>query len=288
MMATSHGGWSNASPFVVSDTPFHPKPSKKEQNKLQLEFFDHYLKGLDRGVETWPMIKYYNLGEEKFNESDVWPVNGTIETTYYFQGFGGLSEIKPIAAIGSDDYKVDFSVSTGKQNRWTTQMGGPVLNLNNRNKEDAKMLTYTSAPLESDLQITGTPIISVEMSSTHTDGAVLVYLEDVDENGVSRYITEGGLRLIHRKVSPGSENTFNIHSFNEGDATLMDPGKIELVTFKLWPTSALIKKGHSIRVAISGADNETFDKMPKSGKPTLTIHRNSSSLSFIKLPVIDK
>ena len=288
MMATSHGGWSNASPFVVSDTPIYPQPMKKEQNKLQLDFFDHYLKGVNKGVEDWPMIKYFNLGEEEFKESDTWPIIGTTEKIYYFQELSGLSKIKPVTEIGSDDYKVDFSVSTGKQNRWTTQMGGPILNLNNRNNEDAKMLTYTSKPMDFDVQITGTPLVSLKISSTHTDGAVLVYLEDVDQDGVSRYITEGGLRLIHRKVSTGSEPVFNAHSFNEVDATPMVPGNIELVTFKLWPTSVLIQKGHSIRVAISGADKETFDKIPKSGKPTLTIHRNSSSLSFIKLPVIEK
>jgi len=287
MMATSHGGWSNASPFVVSDKILYPKPTVKEQHRFQLIFFDHYLKGVNKGMIDWSTIMYYNLGEEKYKWSDVWPIEGTREKDYYFQGQGGLSEVKPLTKTGSDDYKVDFSVSTGKQNRWATQMGDPILNLNNRNQMDSKMLTYTSEPMEADLQITGTPLITVEISSTHTDGAVLIYLEDVDENGVSRYITEGGLRLIHRKVDTTANSKFNIHSFKEEDAALFKPGEVELVTFKLWPTSVLIQKGHSIRVAIAGADKETFDRIPKKGKPTLTIYRNSSRLSFIKLPVIE-
>lgn len=286
MMATSHGGWGHASPFVVSNTRLFPKPGKNYQNKIQLDFFDHHLKGLDRGVEDWSKIVYYNLGEEAFKKSDVWPIQGTTEQAYYFQEGGGLSTTKPSVKTGLDHYKVDFSVSTGKENRWTTQMGGPVLNLNNRNKMDARMLTYTSAPMEADLQITGTPEITIEMSSTHTDGVVFAYLEDVDEKGVSRYLTEGGLRLIHRKMATSPDNKYNLHTFNKEDAALMKPGKVESITFKLWPTSVLIQKGHSVRVAIAGADKDTFDKVPKRGKPTLSIYRNSSRLSFIQLPVI--
>lgn len=287
MMATSHGGWSHASTFVASDVALYPRPTKEEQNNLQLRFFDHYLKEVDKGVEDWPMIRYYNLGEEKFRESDIWPVKGASEVNYYFQKNRGLDRERPVNEKEVDDYKVDFSVSTGKQNRWTTQMGGPVLNLNNRNDEDSRMLTYTSAPMDTDLQITGTPMVSLEISSTHTDGAVFVYLEDVDENGNSRYLTEGGLRLIHRKISDSTDSKFNMHSFDEEDAMLLEPGTVELVTFKLWPTSVLIQKGHSIRVAIAGADKDTFDKIPKKGKPTLTVHRNSVKASFIQLPVIE-
>ena len=77
-----------------------------------------------------------------------------------------------------------------------------------------------------------------------------------------------------------------INPFNKEDASPMIPGKTEIITFKLWPTSVLIKKGHSIRVAIAGADKSTFDRIPKTGTPTYTIQRNASSSSFISLPIV--
>jgi uncharacterized protein len=287
LMASAHGGWCNASPFVVGDSLFYPNPLRKEQNKLQLDFFDHYVKGIDKGVEDWPLIKYFNMGEEEFKQSDVWPIPRTQETNYYFQEDGGLSTSKASKEIGADSYKVDFDVFTSKQNRWTTQMEGPVISLNHRNEMDNRMLVYTSSPMEEDVQITGTPVVQISMSSTHTDGAILVYLEDVDENGNSVYITEGGLRLIHRKEALQDGEHFNLHSFNEEDALLMKPDEVEQVSFKLWPTSVLIKKGHSIRIAIAGADKSTFDRIPKKGTPTYTIQRNSTHFSFITLPVIE-
>jgi putative CocE/NonD family hydrolase len=286
LMSTAHGGWCHASPFSVGDSLIYPVPRMEVQNHLQLEFFDHYLKGVDNDVEDWPLVRYFNMGEEEMKESDVWPIPGTVETKYFFDADGKLSQNAPEDAEGSDSYKVDFGVSTSKNNRWTTQMEGAVTNLNNRNEMDERMLVYTSEPASEDIQITGTPVVRLKMSSSHEDGAVIVYLEDVDENGKSTYITEGGLRLIHRKEQVQDEENFNMHSFKEEDAEPMVKGEVSEVAFKMWPTSVLIKKGHSIRIAIAGADKSIFDRIPKNGKPTYEIMRNLVNMSFVELPII--
>ncbi len=77
------------------------------------------------------------------------------------------------------------------------------------------------------------------------------------------------------------------HSFNAADAMPMPINTIEKVTFKLWPTSVLIKKGHSIRISISGADKDTFDRVPEYGQPIYKVFRNKNFVSCIDLPVID-
>jgi len=49
---------------------------------------------------------------------------------------------------------------------------------------------------------------------------------------------------------------------------------------------ALVKKGHRIRVAIAGADADTFLRYPKEGgNPTIAVQRNRSHASHIELPV---
>ena len=111
-------------------------------------------------------------------------------------------------------------------------MGTPVLNLHDRSAMDLRMLCYTTSPLTEELQITGTPMVNLNLSSNHKDGAVLVYLEIVSttEDGakVSRYVTEGGLRLIHRKLSKDPDfpdNNF-YRSFAKDDATLTRSAEI--------------------------------------------------------------
>ena len=131
MMATSHGGWAHASPFVVDSAIIPPLPSIEEQYKLRLDFFDQYLKGKSNHVENWPAIKYYNLGEEVFKESEVWPPIGQSRKKYFFSAEGSLETNLPEENEGKDVYTIDFSLSTGVSNRWRTQGGKPVLNLNN-------------------------------------------------------------------------------------------------------------------------------------------------------------
>lgn len=90
---------------------------------------------------------------------------------------------------------------------------------------DARMLTYITPPLDADMHMAGSPTIDLMVSSTHTDGVVIVYLEDVDEKGRSRYVTEGGMRLIHRKLSQDSLLGISPYaSFARRDAAPMRPG----------------------------------------------------------------
>jgi predicted acyl esterase len=60
------------------------------------------------------------------------------------------------------------------------------------------------------------------------------------------------------------------------------------MTFGLRPTSVLLKKGHRIRVAIAGADRETFGRLPAEGTPTISVERKARRCSFIELPVFDR
>ena len=87
------------------------------------------------------------------------------------------------------------------------------------------MLTYTSSPLPRDMQITGSPVASLYVTSNDSDGLFIVYLEDVTPDGRSIYVTEGGLRAIDRRVSVSPEVPWltPYHSFNMEDAQPLIP-----------------------------------------------------------------
>jgi len=285
IMASSHGGGAHASPFLVDSTPVRGNPTQDEMAQMRLQFFDRYLKGVKNGVDDWPAVRYYTLGAEDYRTSSTWPLPGTSVRRVYLAADGVLSNRAPDRE-GSDRYVVDFGVNTGTNNRWATQMGRPVLRLNDRAAMDARMLTYTTAPLEADMHIAGSPTIDLMVSSTHSDGALLVYLEDVDPTGRSRYITEGGLRLIHHKLS--RDTLFGITpytSFDRRDAAPMRSGEPARVHFRILPTSVVIKAGHRLRLAIAGADSGVLGRVPETGTPNLTIHRNARSPSVLELPI---
>jgi predicted acyl esterase len=97
--------------------------------------------------------------------------------------------------------------------------------------------------------------------------------------------------MIHRKIlsaEPPYKMLTPYHSYNKEDAAPLVPGEITEVKFGLHATSVLIKKGHRIRIAIAGADRDTFIRYPKEGRPTITISRCKEFPSYIKLPIIKK
>jgi hypothetical protein len=56
--------------------------------------------------------------------------------------------------------------------------------------------------------------------------------------------------------------------------------------FGLQPISVLVAAGDRIRVAIAGADRDTFARIPVEGTPAVTIGRNRTAMSSITLPIV--
>lgn len=142
--------------------------------------------GSNNGVESWPNVRYYTLGLGSYREPATWLIPGTRVRRMSPDADGVLSSTAP-KREGSDRYVVDFGVDTGPNNGWATRIGRHVLRLHDRAAMDARMLTFTTEPLATDWHTAGSPTIDMNVSSRHTDGAVLLYLEEVDPTGRSRY-----------------------------------------------------------------------------------------------------
>ena len=289
--AWEHGGRFHASPYQHPDLP--ADPTLPEQWGEMLRFFDAHLKDVDNGVRAEKVLLYYTLGEERWNKTHVWPPEGTTMQRWYLSENNQLSPDEPETESGSDTYTVDFEATSGEYNRWW-EMGvldDKTVIYPDRAEADRRLLTYTSPPLAHDTEITGYPIVTLYVTSTHTDGAFYAYIEDVDENGRVTYVTEGQLRAIHRRVSTDPspyELLVPYHSFKEKDAIPLAPGEMAELAFGLQPTSVLIKRGHRIRIAIAGHDKGTFVRIPAEGTPTITVARNRLHASNIVLPVVPR
>ncbi len=281
----NHGASQNASPYLS------PTSQGVRQRFEWLRFFDYYLKGVT-AANAMPVktLFYFTMGEEKWKATKSWPPAGSTSVRWYMSADNALAPIAPSSSAGEDKYTVDFDATTGSKNRWTTQLGGPVM-YPDRADEDKKLLTYTSAPLAEEMEITGYPVINLQVASTISDSAFFIYLEDIDEAGKVTYLTEGELRAIHRKVSKDKPPYWMIvpyHSFKKKDAMPLVAGQTSEINFGLWPVSVLIKKGHRIRVAIAGHDKSVFARYPATGTPVFTVERNKRNASFIELPVIKR
>jgi hypothetical protein len=284
------GPWDHS----IEIRPWWPNAQKPEFdfNAEMLRFFDYHLKGIENGVMTEKPVHYYTLVEEKWKEADAWPP-ASQPTVYYFSEDNTLAGEKPEASDAFDTYVVDYTTGTRLHSRWVSlvNMDGTPIVYEGRMEEDKKLLCYTSAPLEQDTEVTGHPIVTLYVSSTHDDGNFFAYLEDVHPDGQVTYITEGQLRALHRKLSvesPPYKDVVPYHSFKRNDAMPLVPGEVAELTFDLLPTSYLFKKGHSIRVAIAGADKDHFTLMKTDPPPTLKFYRSEAYASSIQLSVIPR
>ena len=289
--AWEHGGRYNASPYASAPRPAVPDLHGQWQEMLR--FFDDYLKHDEITTGSTRQLYYYTMGAEEWRITHQWPPEGVTYERWYLASGNTLSPNLPPAGSGEDKYTIDFEATTGALNRWW-EMGGienKTVSYPDRTMADRRLLTYTSTPLQEDIEITGHPIATIFITSTAADEAFFVYLEDVDPQGEVIYVTEGQLRAIHRKVlkqeTPVS-TTVPYHTFRQADAEELTPEQITELTFGLLPTSVLIRKGHRIRIAIAGHDAGTFSRIPAEGQPVITVVHNEAYASSINLPVLRK
>ena len=283
-----HGVRHHASPYRP---PEHKTNMNPEQAWLKImEFFEETLKAPgDDPVRIKREIQYYSLGEEAWKKSNIWPPRSFQEKVWYLSENNRLSKDKPGQNRGEDIYKVDFSANTGKFNRYFLRYTDVIYP--DRAMADKKLLVYDSPPLTSDLRIAGGPVVFLKLKSTHSDGALHVYLEDVSPEGKVTYLTEGILRLLHRKSYVGKREYTTpggvYRTYVKKDGEILTPGQVVEARIKLFSIAAQLKKGHRIRVAIGGQDSSVFQAVPRRGIPTLSIQRNKNDTSTLRLPVVE-
>lgn len=284
--AWSHGGGHDANPFAPVDAT--PAPAGAAQDRAALCWFDLHLRGNKNGLRD-RRIYYYTIGDDRWKSTTVWPVPGTRRERFYLAADGGLTPRRPSA--GTTRYRVDFDATTGVTNRWYTQVGGGDVVYPDRAEADLRLLVYTSAPLERDMEVTGHAELSLRIASTATDGHFFAYLEDVAPDGRVTYVTEGMLRGVHRRLSsepPPYSQLVPYRTYKRRDAMPLVPGEVTELRFSLFPTSALFRKGHRIRLALAGADKDTFGRLPADGPVEWTVRSGGPDGSYLELPVVPR
>ena len=285
------GPWNHEGNYVVD--PFQPgdgttvMPSPK--NEVKSVITGRLDKLFKEQQAPSRCVRYFTLGANSWQITDQWPLPNTKLQRWYLAEDHQLTLNVPTMDQGGDTYQVDPTATTGRSNRWYAQSPDQPVLFPDRQQEDNKLLVYDSAPLTEDTEITGHPVVHLYCRSTATDGQFFVYLETVDPDGRVRLLTEGQLRGIHRKVStdtPPYTMFGPYHSLKEKDLAPLVPGEITDIAFDLLPISVLLKKGQRIRVAVAGADKDTFKAIPDCEAPQITVERNRLYASCIDLPII--
>jgi putative CocE/NonD family hydrolase len=263
-----------------------PIPSIEEQDVERLRFAAEAM-GTDIPERySARIIHYYVLGTGRYLDTLQWPPTGVENTKFQLSPDRTLVRTA-VQKSGIDSLRVNFQASTGKRNRWY-QLATP--DYGDRSIQDTKILTYDTPPLERDTEVCGWPVVNLHMRTQTEDPTVFAYLEDVAPEGRVTYLTEGILRAIHRKVVadvqqlpyyPGPSP----HSFARADAQPVVPGQDFTISLKLFAIAALIRKDHRIRLAIAGADADTFRPIRGDMDERFDIHCGGPNPSTFEVPL---
>jgi predicted acyl esterase len=220
---------------------------------LQKRFFGHFLKGEDTGWETQPPVllqirhvdgTFTERGEEE------WPIARTEWTRLYLDEAGEALSAWPAEVSGSVSYDA---------------LGDGV--------------TFVSAPLDREVEITGPSAAKLFVSSSTGDADLFVVLRVFDRDGEEVVfqgaidphtpIAQGWLRASHRKLDPALSEPYRpYHAHDERQP--LEPGEVYELEVEIWPTSLVVPDGYRIALSVRGRDYE----YPKAGGDRLTTFKN--------------
>lgn len=219
---------------------------------LNFAWLEHYLKGVDNGIEKTPKVEYYTMGSNEWKTAANWPVPETKELSLYLDGDredaalvnqGRLSFKQPHSE-GTDTYLYDPENPAAH----IIDMSENELEVPGDYSEEEKradILCYSTERLAEDITITGDAAAEIYISSDCEDTDLIVRVTDVDESGRSMKLADGVISVRYR-------NQFSKPEY-------MEPGTVYLVRICTTKLSHTFKKGHRLRVTItSGAKNFIF------------------------------
>jgi hypothetical protein len=277
-----HGVKSTETPKAGERT--FPAAAAIDYDKTVLDWMDHYLRGIDNGVDRKPPVRYYVMGADAWREGASWPPSAARAARFYLGDAapgrpGSLSESAPEAGGSSAFVSDPLHPVT---DRHAEELGAHDYRELGARRD---LLTFETAPLARDTEVTGAIDSHIFVSCDCRDLDLWVRLYDVAPDGA-----------VWNQMSAGSELERASYRDIDKGRQLLEPGKIYRIDITGPVTSNLFKQGHRIRVQVSGQFFAYFSRNLQSGESetrsanaraaTIRIYHEAGHPSHVVLPVV--
>lgn len=217
---------------------------------LQRQWVDYWLRDEETGVEDWPAVRLFVMGENRWRDEHEWPLARTRFTAWHLRSEGRLS-LEPAGDELCDrfTYNPADPVPTRGGNNLLGAPIGPFDQSEVERRGD--VLVYTSAPLDNALEVTGPVKLVLFASSSAPDTDFTGKLVDVHPDGRAFNLCDGILRARYRE--------------SRTEPTLLEPDRVYRYEIDLGVTSNVFLRGHSIRLEVSSSNFPRFDRNPNTG-----------------------
>lgn len=278
------GPWVHGEPTTAStkvgDRDFGPAAGL-DYDGLVLDWCDWHLRGIDRGLARTPPVRVFVMGANRWRESHDWPLAGTTARILYLRAGGRLTSDPPAGDEAPDRYTFDpndpvedphYAAGLGPHDQRAIEARPDVL-------------TFTSDPLEDDLEVIGNVEIHLWIASSAPDTDFVARLLDVEPGGPAWNLMSPTLEVMRARYR-GSER----------EPELMQPGRPYELALRWGMTGNLFRKGHRIRVQVTSSFFPHVDRNPNTGRPVphegrlvparQTVFHDRSRPSRVVLPVV--
>jgi putative CocE/NonD family hydrolase len=254
-----------------------------DYDEIILRWMDHYVKGVDNGVDREKPVRYFVMGRNQWRDADQWPPMAT-EMPMFLAPPGGerFARLQTRRFDNKDSFSEFISDPANPvTNPYDSSGAHDYAKLSDR----ADVLTFDSAVLQQDTEVTGPIKVRIFASCDCRDFDLWARVLDVAPDGVAINLMSPGLdveRASYRDLSRGRR--------------LLTPGKIYEVRLERLITSNVFLHGHRIRLQISATFSPNFSRNLQSGKSeansaetrkaNIRVFHDTSHPSQVMLPAV--
>ncbi len=234
-----------------------------------LRWWDHWLKGIDNGIESLPDYRAYiseNVRPLKRRDREAgrwvaeqrWPSPDIKPETHYLANFGCVEQSPPEPEQLSICSPLDTGTAGGEL--FTVKPDADMQS--DQRVDDAGSLTFDTGFLTAPIEILGRPLVRLRVAIDKPIGNLAVRLVDVHPDGVGFRVSWGVINLAHRNGNANPE--------------AMKPGEFVDIELRLDECGYRFLPGHKLRVSISTAYWPMIMPPPESVTATIALGENSS------------
>lgn len=244
-----------------------------DMDLIALDWLEHYLKGVDNGINKTAKVEYYTTGSCEWKTASNWPVPDTKEMVLYMDGAEENAAVKNEGILSmtapSKEQTDTFIYDPENPSTHIIDMSENEIEVPEDYTEEEKradMLCYTTETLKEDLTITGDAYAEIYLSSDCEDTDLMVRITDVEPGGRSMKLADGMICVRYR-------NGFDKPEF-------MEEGKVYPVKIRTTKLSHTFKTGHKLRVTVtSSAKNFIFpNSNTRDGFNSVTVKKAANSI----------
>ena len=172
-----HGARVNSSPWRARQEPEFPVLGEV------LRFFDQHLAGRDTGLAAEDPIHYFAVHAEEWRAAKNWPPVTGSRRFYLAPGRAARRQRSPTPPASTRSRPTSPPAAARRRATSASPASTPPTTTTTGSEREAKLASFTTAPLEAPLEIAGHTVVSLWLTSSEPDAAVFVYLSEVEADG---------------------------------------------------------------------------------------------------------